>query len=93
MFEVPSNVPSGGKGETKKTIPLNGKTPGKAARARAEERRLFDKGVRERLEAKRREREEEEKKRKEEEERIYKEARRGTVVRARPVPGMYRKKA
>lgn len=76
----------------KKTIPLIGKTPGKAARARAEERRLFDKAVQGRLEEKRRIREAEEKRKKEDEEKEYLARRKETVVRARPVPEMYRRK-
>jgi hypothetical protein len=51
-----------------------------------------DKGVPARLEEKRKMREIEEQKKRLEEERAYREKRKETVVKARPVPDMYRRK-
>lgn len=71
-------------------MPVIGRTPGKASRARAEQRHQFDEAVRERNEAKERQRAEEERKRIEEEEEAYVQSRKETVVWAKPVPEMYR---
>jgi hypothetical protein len=76
----------------KKTIPLTDKIPGKAMQARAEQRSRFDKGVQQRLEEKKRIKEKEEREKKEREEREYRERRKETVVKARPVPEMYKRK-
>lgn len=73
-----------------RTMPVIGRTPGKASRARAEQRHQFDEAVRERNEAKERQRAEEERKRIEEEEEAYVQSRKETVVWAKPVPEMYR---
>jgi hypothetical protein len=51
-----------------------------------------DKGISGRLEEKRRMREAEDRKKKMEEERAYRDKRKETVVKARPVPDMYRRK-
>ena len=51
-----------------------------------------NKGISARLEEKRKMREVEERKRRVEEERAYRDKRKETVVKARPVPDMYRRK-
>lgn len=51
-----------------------------------------DKGISHRLEEKRRMKELEERKKRLEEERAYREKRKETVVKARPVPDIYRRK-
>lgn len=75
-----------------KTVPLVGKTPGKASRARAEERQRFDRAVQSRVDQRDRERREFDKKRLDEEDREYAARRRETVIRANPVPAMYSKR-
>ena len=72
-----------------RTIPIYGRTPGKASRQRATERGRFDAAVRERIEEREREKEEVERERREEEEEEYRRRRKETVIWAKPVPGMY----
>ncbi len=73
-----------------KTVPLHGRTPGKASRQRVQQREAFDARVRERMEKEDRERREEERLREEEEEEEYRRRRKQTVIWAKPVPSIYR---
>lgn len=76
-----------------KTVPVSGHTPGKASRARMEQRAAFDRAVKEKIDEKERVRAEEERKKADEEERRYRESRKETVVWAKPVPeALYGKK-
>ena len=90
VFEGPSRVVPRPM-RMKRTIPIVGRTPGKASRARAMQRGAFDQGVRERLEMKDREKRKLEHMREDEEARTYKKSRRETVIRATPLPEMYRR--
>jgi len=78
--------------ELAKTVPVRGHTPGKASRARAERREAFDAGVKARNDEKDRLRREEQRRREEEEEREYQRKRKETVIWARAVPDMYRRR-
>lgn len=78
------------KSDIPRTIPLHGRTPGKASRERAEHREVFDTMVRERIEERERERREMERRREEEENEQYRRRRKETVIWAKPVPGIYR---
>ena len=89
LFESPTNqparpVPLG----VKKTMPVNNPIP-----HRTESRSRSDQGVNNRWEEKKRLREMEEKRKREKEDKGLREKRKETVVRARPVPEMYRRKA
>ena len=74
-----------------KTIPMAGKTPGKASRLRAAQRERFDEAVKERMAGKERERMEREKEREREEEEEYLRRRKETVIWAKPVPEIYKR--
>lgn len=73
-----------------KTVPVTGKTPGKASRARAMERTQFDEALKKRNEQREMQRREMAKKREEEEEEEYLKRRKETVIWAKPVPEIYR---
>lgn len=73
-----------------RTVPVSGMTPGKASRERALARRQFDDAVRTNLELKEQERRREERLRLKKEEEEYLRSRKETVIRANPVPQMYR---
>lgn len=92
IFERPSQLPSYSTRPTgiPRTVPIYGRTPGKASRQRAEQRELFDAMVRERIEEKEKERMEDLRLREEEEEEEYKRRRKKTVIWAKPVPSIYR---
>ncbi|ODO05704.1 hypothetical protein I350_04764 [Cryptococcus amylolentus CBS 6273] len=72
------------------TVPLRGHTPGKSSALRAQQRAVFDKAVREKMEEQERVAAEERKRREEEEEEAYRRQRKETVIWAKPVPGLYR---
>ncbi|TYJ58808.1 hypothetical protein B9479_000240 [Cryptococcus floricola] len=72
------------------TVPLRGHTPGKSSALRAQQRAVFDKAVREKIEEQERVAAEERKRREEEEEETYQRQRKETVIWAKPVPGLYR---
>lgn len=77
----------------KRTVPLAGKTPGKASKARAQDRQRFDRAVQERIEQRTQNREHAERKKRQDEEREDAERRKQTVIRAKPVPDMYKRPA
>jgi len=93
LFEKSTNqpvrpVPLG----AKKTIPVKESILGHTTYIRTESRSKSDQEINGRWEEKRRLREMEEKRKREKEERELRERRKETVVRARPVPEMYRRK-
>ena len=73
-----------------KTVPVAGRTPGKASRARANQREQYEKGLRQRMVEKEREKRDREKMREKEEEDEYQRKRKETVIWAKPVPEMYK---
>ncbi|ORX35855.1 hypothetical protein BD324DRAFT_682014 [Kockovaella imperatae] len=75
----------------KRTVPIVGRTPGKASRARAMQREMFDRGVKDRLEIKDKEKRRALVIKTIAEEQEYKKRRRETVIRANPLPEMYRR--
>lgn len=74
----------------KRTIPLAGRTPGKASKARAEARQKFDRVVHEKMEEREQKHVDTERRKREEEEREYAARKKETVIRAKPVPEMYK---
>ena len=72
------------------TVPMSGKTPGKASKMRAASRAKFDAKVARKAALKAKEDEERERIRRQVEEEMDRERRRATVIRARPLPEMYR---
>lgn len=74
-----------------RTVPVTGRTPGKASRQRAAQRDTFDQAVKERNEQRDKQRRELQRVREEEEEAEYQRKRKETVIRAHPVPNMYKK--
>lgn len=74
------------------THPVRGSTPGAASRRRAEERALFDAQVAQRAAARAATEAEQERIRAEIEAEMDRQARRETVIRARPLPAMYRRR-
>ncbi|RXK34716.1 hypothetical protein M231_08025 [Tremella mesenterica] len=79
------------KREMKKTIPVSGKTPGKASRIRAEERARYDEEMKRRRDMREKELEEMERLKGEIENEEWRMRRKETVIWARPVPEMYKK--
>ena len=73
----------------KRTVPLHGRTPGKASRERAKKREEFDQSVRANIEEKERIEREERRRLEFEEEEEYRKKRKETVIWAKGVPGMY----
>ncbi len=71
------------------TIPVSGRTPGKASAQRAIERQKFDAVVREKMAAKEQQRQADEEARRKREEEEVRELRKKTVIRAHPVPDLY----
>lgn len=77
-------------GVLQRTVPLRGRTPGKFSALRAQQRAAFDQVVKEKMEEKERKETEERRRREMEEEMEYRQRRKETVIRANPVPEMYR---
>ncbi|WVQ90918.1 hypothetical protein IAS59_004704 [Cryptococcus gattii] len=77
-------------GVLQRTVPLRGHTPGKSSALRAQQRAVFDQAVKEKMEEKERKETEERRRREMEEEMEYRQRRKETVIRANPVPEMYR---
>lgn len=77
-------------GFLQRTVPLRGHTPGKSSALRAQQRAVFDQAVKEKMEEKERKETEERRRREMEEEMEYRQRRKETVIRANPVPEMYR---
>lgn len=77
-------------GVLQRTVPLRGRTPGKSSALRAQQRAAFDQVVKEKMEEKERKETEERRRREMEEEMEYRQRRKETVIRANPVPEMYR---
>lgn len=73
------------------TIPMSGKTPGKASKLRAASRAKFDAKVARKAALKAKEEEERERIRRQVEEEMDRQRRKATVIRARPLPEMYRR--
>lgn len=88
---APRAKPAAPNGKAKNlTIPMSGKTPGKASKMRAASRAKFDAKVARKAALKAKEDEERERIRRQVEEEMDRERRRATVIRARPLPEMYR---
>lgn len=77
-------------GVLQRTVPLRGHTPGKSSALRAQQRAVFDQAVKEKMEEKERKETEARRRREIEEEMEYRQRRKETVIRANPVPEMYR---
>ncbi|OXC70714.1 hypothetical protein AYX13_00695 [Cryptococcus neoformans] len=77
-------------GALQRTVPLRGHTPGKSSALRAQQRAVFDQAVKEKMEEKERKEAEERQRKEMEEEMEYRQRRKETVIRANPVPEMYR---
>ena len=73
-----------------RTIPVVGRTPGKMSKQRAAQREQYDLAAKERRAEMDRRRAETDRKRAAEEDEVYKRKRRETVIRANPVPSMYK---
>ena len=86
----PSTLPMESRKPVPKTIPVTGRTPGKASRARAEERMRFEEGLKARQKQKDGELARMNQLRDEIEEEEQRIRRKETVIRAKPVPEMYR---
>lgn len=77
-------------GVLQRTVPLRGHTPGKSSALRAQQRAVFDQAVKEKMEEKGKKEAEERQRKEMEEEMEYRRRRKETVIRANPVPDMYR---
>lgn len=76
----------------KRTIPLSGRTPGKASKARAEARQRSDRVVQDKMEEREQMHVDTERRKREEAEREYAARRKETVIRAKPVPAMFKQR-